>query len=186
MNDKLSFGWNLLQFVLRKSNNNAFTVMKLFQPSERTELWFDFRNIMKTCVTKFKLLNLCVSRIIQSVIFIALELFHQSTNPQNCWNLRKSNFNPFFYHFEPNWVSKSHFEDGLLTRSLPMTSLHVKLGGFRPLPFQMQISKKWKTFFGRFFVAFLQSTLNFENFEKNEPHSLSISKIVNTLKDVVT
>ena len=40
--------------------------------------------------------------------------------------------------------------------------------------------------FGRFFVAFLQSTLNFENFEKNEPHSLSISKIVNTLKDVVT
>ena len=145
MNDKLSFGWNLLQFVLRKSNNNAFTVMKLFQPSERTELWFDFRNIMKTCVTKFKLLNLCVSRIIQSVIFIALELFHQSTNPQNCWNLRKSNFNPFFYHFEPNWVSKSHFEDGLLTRSLPMTSLHVKLGGFRPLPFQMQLCKKWKT-----------------------------------------
>ena len=37
-----------------------------------------------------------------------------------------------------------------------------------------------------FFVAFLQSTLNFENFEKNEPHSLSISKIVNFVKDVVT
>ena len=84
MNDKLSVGWNLLQLVLRKSNNNAFTVMKLFQPSERTELWFDFRKIMKTCVTKFKLVNLCVSRIIQSVIFIALELFHQPTSPQNC------------------------------------------------------------------------------------------------------
>ena len=84
MNDKLSFGWNLLQLVLRKSNNNSFTVMKLFQPSERAELWFDFRKIMKACATKFKLLNLSISRIIQAVIFIALELFHQPTSPQNC------------------------------------------------------------------------------------------------------
>ena len=125
MNDKLSFGWNLLQFVLRKSNNNAFTVMKLFQPSERTELWFDFRKIMKTCVTKFKLLNLCVSRIIQSVIFIALELFHQPTSPQNCWNQRKSNFNPFFIILSQieqksfwGWLVDTFTADGELTREI--------------------------------------------------------------------
>ena len=125
MNDKLSFWWNLLQLVLRKSNNNAFTVMKLFQPSERTELWFDFRKIMKTCVTKFKLVNLCVSRIIQSVIFIALELFHQPTSPQNCWNQRKSNFNPFFIilsQIEQNsfwgWLVDTFIADGELTREI--------------------------------------------------------------------
>ena len=125
MNDKLSFWWNLLQLVLRKSNNNAFTVMKLFQPSERTELWFDFRKIMKTCVTKFKLLNLCVSRIIQSVIFIALELFHQPTSPQNCWNQRKSNFNPFFIILSQieqksfwGWLVDTFIADGELTREI--------------------------------------------------------------------
>ena len=125
MNDKLSFWWNLLQLVLRKSNNNAFTVMKLFQPSERTELWFDFRKIMKTCVTKFKLLNLCVSRIIQSVIFIALELFHQPTSPQNCWNQRKSNFNPFFIILSQieqksfwGWLVDTFTADGELTREI--------------------------------------------------------------------
>ena len=46
-----------------------------------------------------------------------------------------------------------------------------------PLPIQMQISKKLKTFCCDF-IAFLESTLNVEHFEKKEPHSLSISEII--------
>ena len=39
-----------------------------------------------------------------------------------------------------------------------------------PLPIQMQ-----------FFIAFLESTLNFEDFEiKNEPHSSSISEVIDS------
>ena len=34
-----------------------------------------------------------------------------------------------------------------------------------PLPVQMQLSEKPKTYF-QFFIAFLESTLNFEHFEK--------------------
>ena len=34
-----------------------------------------------------------------------------------------------------------------------------------PLPIQMQLSRKSKTFC-QFFIAFLESTLNFEHFEK--------------------
>ena len=41
-----------------------------------------------------------------------------------------------------------------------------------PLPIQMQISEKPKRCC--IFIAFLKTTLNFENFEKNEPPSLSI------------
>ena len=43
----------------------------------------------------------------------------------------------------------------------------------------MQLSKKPNTFCC-FFVAFLESTCNFEHFEKNEPHSLSISETINS------
>ena len=55
------------------------------------------------------------------------------------------------------------------------------------LPIQMQLSKKPKTFLLHFycvFIAFLESKLKFEHFEKkkrkNEPHSLSISEIIDT------
>ena len=48
-----------------------------------------------------------------------------------------------------------------------------------PLPVQVQLSKKPNTFC-RFFIAFLESTCNFERFEKNELHSLSISEIINS------
>ena len=46
-----------------------------------------------------------------------------------------------------------------------------------PLPMQMQLSEKPKTFY-----QFLESTLNFEHFEKkkNEPHSSSISEIIDS------
>ena len=49
----------------------------------------------------------------------------------------------------------------------------------------MQLSKKPNTFC-RFFIAFLESTLNFEHFEKkkkkNEPRSLSISEVIDSEK----
>ena len=51
-----------------------------------------------------------------------------------------------------------------------------------PLPIRLQFSKKLKPFC-RNFIAFLESTLNFEHFEKkNESHSLSISEIVDSEK----
>ena len=43
----------------------------------------------------------------------------------------------------------------------------------------MQLSRKPKTF-SRIFIAFLETTLNFKHFEKNEPHSSSISEIINS------
>ena len=36
-----------------------------------------------------------------------------------------------------------------------------------PLPFQIQLSEKLNSFF-RFFIAFLESALNFEHFEKKK------------------
>ena len=45
-----------------------------------------------------------------------------------------------------------------------------------PIPIQMQLSEKPK---------FLESTLNFEHFEKSEPHSSSISEVIDS-KDVLT
>ena len=53
-----------------------------------------------------------------------------------------------------------------------------------PLPIQMQLSQKPNTFCC-FFIAFLESKLNFEHFEeKNEPHSLSISEIIDSERRV--
>ena len=49
-----------------------------------------------------------------------------------------------------------------------------------PLPIQMQLSDKVKTFC-QFFIAFLVSALNFEHFEKkkkNELHGSSISEVI--------
>ena len=54
------------------------------------------------------------------------------------------------------------------------------------LPIQMQLSKKPKTLLLHFycvFIAFLESKLKFEHFEKKkkkEPHTLSISEIIDT------
>ena len=49
-----------------------------------------------------------------------------------------------------------------------------------PLPIQMQLSKKPKMFCC-YFIAFLRSIFNFQRFEnKNEPHSLSISEIIDS------
>ena len=45
-----------------------------------------------------------------------------------------------------------------------------------PLPIQMQLSKKPNTFCC-FFIAFLESTCNFEHFEL---YSLNISEIINS------
>ena len=48
------------------------------------------------------------------------------------------------------------------------------------LPIQMQLSEKRKTFC-QIFTAFLESTLNFKHFEKNEPHSSSIFGVIDVL-----
>ena len=51
-----------------------------------------------------------------------------------------------------------------------------------PLPIQMQLSEKPKIFC-QFFIAFLESTLNFEHFEtkkKNESHNSSISEVIDS------
>ena len=54
-----------------------------------------------------------------------------------------------------------------------------------PLPVQMQLSGKLTTFF-RFFIAFFEFALNFEHFEeeKNEPHSSSISEVIDSQRCV--
>ena len=41
----------------------------------------------------------------------------------------------------------------------------------------MKLSEKSKTF-SPIFIAFLESALNFKLFEKNEPHSSSISHVI--------
>ena len=48
-----------------------------------------------------------------------------------------------------------------------------------PLPIQTQLSGKLKSF-SENFIAFLEYTLNLEYFEKNEPHSSSISEIIDS------
>ena len=48
-----------------------------------------------------------------------------------------------------------------------------------PLPIQRQLSEKLKTF-SQFFIALLECTLNLEHFEKNEPHSSSISEVIDS------
>ena len=48
----------------------------------------------------------------------------------------------------------------------------------------MQLSEKAKTFFFFFnfvnFITFFESTLNFEHFFLNEPHSSSISEVIDS------
>ena len=48
-----------------------------------------------------------------------------------------------------------------------------------PLPIQTQLSKKVKIF-DYDFIAFLDSTLNFEDLIKNGPYNLSISEITDS------
>ena len=49
-----------------------------------------------------------------------------------------------------------------------------------PLPIQLQLSEKLKTF-SQFFIEFLESTLNLEHFEKkDEPHSSSIYEVTDS------
>ena len=50
-----------------------------------------------------------------------------------------------------------------------------------PLPIQMQLSEKPKTFVNQFFIAFLESTLNLNILKKQkEPHSSSISEVTDS------
>ena len=50
-----------------------------------------------------------------------------------------------------------------------------------PVPIQMQLSVKPKTFVNQFFIAFLESTLNLNILKKqNEPHRSSISEVTDS------
>ena len=53
-----------------------------------------------------------------------------------------------------------------------------------PLPDQMQLSEKLKIF-SHISIAFLESALNFEHFEKiNEPHTSSISGVIDSQRRI--
>ena len=53
-----------------------------------------------------------------------------------------------------------------------------------PLPVQRQLSGKLKEF-SRFFIAFYESALNFEHYEKkSQPHSSSISEVIDSQRHV--
>ena len=54
-----------------------------------------------------------------------------------------------------------------------------------PLPVQMKLSEKLKTF-SRFFIAFFESTLNFEHFEKKMSLTAQVFLKLLTPKDVFT
>ena len=54
-----------------------------------------------------------------------------------------------------------------------------------PLPVQMQLSEKLETFSG-FFIAFLESALNFEHFEKKMSLIAQVFLKLLTPKDVFT
>ena len=54
-----------------------------------------------------------------------------------------------------------------------------------PLPIQLQLSEKLKTF-SQFFIAFLESTLNFEYFEKKMSLIAQVFTKLLTPKDVRT
>ena len=54
-----------------------------------------------------------------------------------------------------------------------------------PLPVQMQLSEKLETF-SRFFIAFLESALNFEHFEKKMSLIAQVFLKLLTPKDVFT
>ena len=85
-----------------------------------------------------------------------------------------------------SWIDVSiDFDDHLIIRIHPL-AFNMLTANYEysrndtddlPLPVQMQLSGKLKTFYA-FFIAFLESTLNFEHFEKNKPHSLSISEVI--------
>ena len=54
------------------------------------------------------------------------------------------------------------------------------------LPFQMQLPKNPKIYFYCFFIAFLESTLNFEHFQKTMGLIVQVFLKLLTLKDVIT
>ena len=60
---------------------------------------------------------------------------------------------------------------------MPVDGEYFRHGENLPLPIQIPLSKKSETLCWSF-IAFLKSTLIFEHFEKNEPHSLGISEII--------
>ena len=91
------------------------------------------------------------------------------------WNLEQRSFILPFHHSDPKWARKSHYEsdlrfqDCLLTRWLPTTSILVVLERTYRYQFKSNYLKNHKFFpqFFLLFLAFLESTLSFKCSEKN-------------------
>ena len=89
------------------------------------------------------------------------------TSPKNSWNLNKNTFILLFHHFGPNWARKSYFQsdlrfqDCLLTRSLPTTSILVVIGRIYRYQFKLNYLKNHRLF-ALYFFTWLGSTRNFK------------------------
>ena len=99
--------------------------------------------------------------------------------------LKKTFIRPF-HQSGSNWVRKSYFEsslkfqDCLLTGWLPNTSILVVIERIYRCQFKSNYLKNHKLF-PEFFLAFLESTLNFQCSEKNnEPHRSNISEVIDS------
>ena len=89
------------------------------------------------------------------------------TSPKNSWNLDKNIFILIFHHFGPNWARKSYFQshlrfqDCLLTRWLPSSSILVLIERIYRYQFKLNYLKNHRLFALHFFTL-LGSTRNFK------------------------
>ena len=98
------------------------------------------------------------------------------TSPKNSWNLQKRTFILIFHHIGQNWVTKScfysdlRFQDFLLTRWLPTSSIVIVIETLYRYQFKSNYLKSQK-FFSNFFFwllfAFSASAIYLQRSEKN-------------------
>ena len=109
------------------------------------------------------------------------------TGPKNSWDLQKRTFLLLFCPFEPNWVRKMYFQsdlrfyDYLITRWLPTKITHVLIEGIYRYQLKSNYQKNHNSFTA--FLCILGIFKKFPMFKKkNEPHSSSISEVVDSEK----
>ena len=94
-------------------------------------------------------------------------LLNVLTSPKNSCNLHKNTFILLFQHFGPNWARKSYFQshlrfqDCLLTRWLPTTSILVLIERIYRYQFKLNYLKNHRLFALHFFTLIV-STRNFK------------------------
>ena len=105
------------------------------------------------------------------------------TSPKNSWNLHKSAFILLFHHSGPNRARKSYFQldlrfqDYLLTRWLPTTSIFVVIGRIYRYQFKSNYLKNHRLFALHFLIISIYTKLSMF-WKKNEPHISSISGVI--------